>query len=184
MTSTRGVRTAAAAAVVAGLATAASAGPLFIFEQSAGSFTVAFEDANTRNILFETAVTFEVGGLGIVSIDGDYIQTFSGGSSDPISGTAVFEGASNLDTLTVSFDGVVYDNGFGSFSGSWELTGSTGAYAQYTSGEGNNSGSYFFTTDDSGNMYTIFQGTLVPTPGVLAIGGLGAGMLATRRRRA
>lgn len=179
----RAVQSAAVAAVVAGLAVAASAGPLFIFEQSAGTFAVAFEDANTRNIEFETAVTFEVGGLGILSVDGEYIQTFTGGSSDPIAGTAVFEGASNLDTLTVSFEGVVFDNGFGSFSGSWELIGSTGAYAQYTSGEGNNSGSYFFTADDSGNMYTIFQGTLVPTPGVLAIGGLGAGMLGMRRRR-
>ena len=180
----RGMQTTAVAAVVAGFAMAATAGPLFIFEQSAGSFAVAFEDANSRNVSFETAVTFEIGGLGIAAIDGEYIQTFTGGSSDPIAGTAVFEGASNLDTLTVSFEGVVYDDGFGSFSGSWELTGSTGAYAQYTSGQGNESGSYFFTTNDSGNMYTIFQGTLVPTPGVLAVGGLGAGLLAMRRRRA
>lgn len=180
----RGVHTAAVAVVVAGLALAASAGPLFVFEQSAGSFAIGLEDANTRNVLFETAVTFEVGGLGIVNIDGEYVQTFTGGPSDPIVGTAVFEGVSNLDTLSISFEGVVFDNGFGSFSGSWELTGSTGAYAQYTSGAGNNSGSYFFTTNNSGNMYTIFQGTLVPTPGVLAVGGLGAGLLGMRRRRA
>lgn len=180
----RKVYTAAIAAVVAGLAMAVSAGPVFVFEQSAGSFAVGLEDANTRNVLFETAVTLEIGGLGIVTIDGEYVQTFTGGPSDPITGTAVFEGASNLDTLSISFEGVVFDNGFGSFSGSWELTGSTGAYAQYTSGAGNNSGSYFFTASDSGNMYTIFQGTLVPTPGVLTIGGLGAGLLGMRRRRA
>ena len=162
---------------------AAIAGPLFIFEQSVGTFNVVAEDANTRDIAFDTAVAFEIGGLGILSIFGDYVQTFTGGSSDPIAGSAVFEGASNLDTLTVSFEGEIFDDGFESFSGSWELTGSTGAYAQYTSGEGNNSGSYFFTSNDSGDMFMIFQGELVPTPGVLAIGGLGAGMLCARRRR-
>jgi len=133
--------------------------------------------------MFETAVMFEVGGLGILTVDGDYVQTFTGGGSDPIIGTAVFEGASNLDTLTVAFEGVIYDTGFASYAGEWTLTGSTGAFAQYTSGAGNNSGSYFFTGNDVGSLFSIFQGTLVPAPGVLTLGGLGVGLIGFRRRR-
>lgn len=170
------------AATVAAAATAAQA-ELFIFEQSSGDFQVVAEDDFARTIEFQTLVTFEIGGLGIQTIDGGFVQTFSGGDFDPIAGTAVFEGASNLDTITVAFSGTLFDDGFASFAGRWALTGATGAYAEYTSGGGNNSGSYYFTADDSGDIYAIFQGVLVPAPGTLALAGLGL-VASCRRRRA
>lgn len=163
-------------------AMAVQAQDLFIFEQSSGTFLVTDETQNDRTISFDTTVNLEFGGLGIVMLDGQFVQTFTGGDSDTYAGSALFTGASNSDTLAVDFSGTLYDDGFASLSGTWTLTGSTGAYAQYTGGAGDNSGSYFFTAEDEGQIFLIFQGTLVPTPSSLALLGLG-GMVALRRRR-
>lgn len=174
----------ASVACIAAAAGMASAGPLFIFEQGAGSFSVTSSDNMGRTVEFDTNVIFEVGGLGILTIDGTFDQSYNGSNQDTFLGNALFTGASNADTLSVDFNGVIFDNGFESFSGVWTLTGSTGAYAQYTSGSGNQSGSFFFQDDTSGSMFVIFQGTLVPTPGTLAFAAIGSGMLCVRRRRA
>lgn len=170
------------AGAIAVCAAAVQADPIFIFERSAGSFEVTAEDGFSRTIHFESTVDFEVGGLGITVIEGDFVQTFTGGDFDTIAGSAVFVGASNLDTLSVDFTGTLTDDGFASLAGDWDLTGSTGAYAVYTSGSGNNSASYFFTDDDGGPFFAIFQGTLVPAPSSLAMLGIGA-LAASRRRR-
>jgi hypothetical protein len=167
---------------IAGAASSVVAQPLFIFEQSTGTFDVVAEDANTRTIAFETSVTFEVGGLGVTTIDGQFVQTFTGGNEDTFAGSAVFTGASNADTISVDFAGTLFDDRFASLAGRWTLTGSTGAYAQYTSGGGDNSASYFFVTDDSGTFVSVFQGLLVPAPGGLALAGLGVAFAARRRR--
>lgn len=167
---------------VAVAATCAQA-DLFIFEQVSGTFEVTAEDDFSRTIEFETTVDFEIGGLGITEIDGEFVQTFTGGDFDTIEGEAEFEGPSDLDTISVEFAGTLFDNGFSSFAGEWDMTASTGVYAVYTSGSGNNSGSYFFLDEDSGSFFAIFQGELVPAPGSLALAGL-ALAAATRRRRA
>ena len=169
-------------AAVSALAASAHAEDLFIFEQSMGSFVITDETNDDRTIEFDTVVVFEIGGLGIESIAGSFVQTFTGGDFDTFVGSALFTGASDLDTLTVEFNGTLFNNGFDSLSGDWELTGATGAYDIYTGGAGNNSGSYYFTSSDSGDMFMIFQGTLVPAPAGLGLLGLG-GLLAARRRR-
>lgn len=156
----------------------------FIRELGTGTFDVVSEDASSRNLTTDLTVLSEIGGWGVLSFTTDMTQTFQAGP-DPLSGTAIFQGATAADQIVVTIsgllDGVDGQPNF-SFSGLWETVSASGVYAGL-SGSGDFSGSGYYTASDSGIVDAIFQGDLVPTPASASLLAL-AGLTALKRRRA
>jgi len=181
----RSLATLTTAALLAGvLLPAPSARAEFIREMATGTFALVASDPTSMTFAFETSVVAEIGGLGIADIDGTAVQTFVAGDTDDFAGAATFIGAVPGDTLAVSFSGFITDipgQSHASFAGGWEIIGGTGAYAGLV-GDGNFSGSWFYTGADSGLVDMIWQGDVVPSPASMTLLAL-AGAVACLRRR-
>ena len=170
-------------AVVAGLAASASAD--FFFIGSEGDFVVTGGAGDVIEGDISTTVGTQFGPYAFEVVEG----SFSNELGDPdvdgaFSGTYELFGPNDGDILTIEASGVTVngiDDSFFSYTGTWTVTGASGAYEGLT-GAGDLSGSSFFDGDNDGFASLQIQGVLVPTPAGLALLGMG-GLFAARRRR-
>lgn len=163
---------------------AAAATTLVAGAASAGNFLGDFEvesegpaDLTGDNFNAVTDVIFQEPALGFDTVLIDGMIDFG---NDPFtnSGTFTFEGADG--DLFAAFDGFVFVNdSFVSSAGDFTITGGTGVFDGVTG-----SGVFTVFVDDEGIAQANFGGTIVPTPGALALLGIaGCGALGRRRRR-
>lgn len=157
----------------------------FVRTVNTGSFELVSMTAVDADYTFLFSVVSQIGGLGFTGGTGKAHQVFTpAGIPDDFDGVFVLEGASPLDTMTVSFDGFL-DGPPGASHASWAgtaiITGATGAYAGLV-GVGDLSGSHFFTAPDGGLFDGVIQLDVIPTPGSAVLLGA-AGLMVLRRRR-
>ncbi len=160
------------------IASVAQADAFFIVTEGVFDITDVNGDVYTGELA--TTVGTQVGPFDFGSVTGGFEATLT--DPGPISGSFSLISSGGDGTVEIGYEGtVVGDDVTFSYAANWSVTDATGIYDGLT-GDGDLSGSHFFTGIDDGIVSLTIQGDLVPAPATLALLGVG-GLVASRRRR-